>query len=133
MFYIYSPQNRVFSGSLEELRRVEKTTATEAAIERCAEGDLFAVLVHGDASSTYLSLAAGDDAKIAWEVDIGQTRDVRSTPIVVDVDQDGKPEILLVYDTDNALNIELWSPELECSESGWQKSGHENKLNTNPS
>ena len=45
-------------------------TATEAAIERCAEGDLFAVLVHGDASSTYLSLAAGDDAKIAWEVDL---------------------------------------------------------------
>ncbi len=102
-------------------------TATEAAVERCAEGDLFAVLVHGEASNTYLSLAAGDDAKIAWEVNIGQTRDVRSTPIVVDVDQDGKPEILLVYDTDNALNIELWSPELECSESGWQKSGHENE------
>ena len=32
MFYIYSPQKRVFSGSLEELRRVEKTTIASETI-----------------------------------------------------------------------------------------------------
>ena len=25
------------------------------------------------------------------------------------------------------LEIEVWSPELSCSESGWVKSGHENE------
>ena len=102
-------------------------TAPEAAKERCAEDDLFAVLVHNDGTNTYLSLVSGDDAKLAWEVNIGVTKDIRSTPAIVDVDQDGRQEIVLVYDTDNALNIEVWSPELECSESGWQKSGHENE------
>ena len=102
-------------------------TAPEAAKERCGEGDLFAVLVHNDGTNTYLSLVSGDDAKLAWEVNIGETNDVRSTPAIVDVNQDGRQEIVLVYDTANALNIEVWSPELECSESGWQKSGHENE------
>lgn len=102
-------------------------TAPEAAKERCADGNLFAVMVHSDTTDTFLSLAAGDDAKIAWEVNIGDTKDIRSTPIIVDVDQDGRQEIVLVYDTDTALNIEVWSPVLTCSESGWQKSGHENE------
>ncbi len=102
-------------------------TAPPAALERCADEDLFAVLVHSDTTDTYLSLVAGDDAKIAWQVNIGETRDVRSTPSIVDVDQDGRQEIVLVYDTQNALNIEIWSPELSCSESGWDKSGHENE------
>ena len=102
-------------------------TAPPAALERCADEDLFAVLVHSDTTDTYLSLVAGDDAKIAWQVNIGETRDVRSTPSIVDVDQDGRQEIVLVYDTQSALNIEIWSPELSCSESGWDKSGHENE------
>ena len=103
-------------------------TAPEAAQERCADEDLFAVLVHSDTTDTYLSLVAGDDAKIAWQVNIGETNDVRSTPVLFDVNQDGRQEIVLVYDTQNALNIELWSPELTCSESGWEKTGHENEL-----
>lgn len=102
-------------------------TAPEAALERCADEDLFGVLVHSDTTDTYLTLVAGDDAKIAWQVNLGETNDVRSTPSIVDIDQDGKQEIILVYDTQNALNVEVWSPELTCSESGWQKSGHENE------
>lgn len=39
MFYIYSPQRRVFSGSLEELRRVEKVTATASAIPALKPND----------------------------------------------------------------------------------------------
>ena len=102
-------------------------TAPPAALERCADEDLFGVIVHSDSTDTFLSLIAGDDAKIAWQVNIGETRDVRSTPAVVDVNQDGYQEIVLVYDTQNALNIEVWSPELSCSESGWEKTGHENE------
>ena len=102
-------------------------TAPSAALERCADEDLFGVIVHSDTTDTFLSLIAGDDAKIAWQVNIGETRDVRSTPAIVDVNQDGRQEIVLVYDTQNALNIEVWSPELSCSESGWEKTGHENE------
>jgi len=102
-------------------------TAPPAALERCADEDLFGVIVHSDTTDTFLSLIAGDDAKIAWQVNIGETRDVRSTPAVVDVNQDGRQEIVIVYDTQNALNIEVWSPELSCSESGWEKTGHENE------
>ncbi|MEJ6562356.1 MAG: CARDB domain-containing protein [Euryarchaeota archaeon] len=102
-------------------------TAPDAAQERCADEDLFAVLVHSDATDTYLTLVAGDDAKIAWQVNIGETKDVRSTPSIADINNDGRQEIILVYDTQSAVNIELWSPELSCTESGWDKSGHENE------
>ena len=47
--------------------------------------------------------------------------------MLADVNSDNKPEIILVYDTDSSLEIEVWSPELSCSESGWVKSGHENE------
>ena len=102
-------------------------TATPAAVERCGAGELFAVMVTSDGGSSKLSIVSGDEAKIAWEVDLGQTETIRSTPMLTDVNNDGKPEIILVYDTDSSLEIEVWSPELSCSESGWVKSGHENE------
>jgi len=102
-------------------------TSTNAARERCGEGELFAVIVSSDTTSSKLSIVTGDDAKVAWEVDLGLTEDIRSTPMLFDVNNDGRLEILLVYDTSSSLEIELWSPELDCSESGWQKSGHSNE------
>ena len=101
--------------------------STPAAVERCGEGELFAVIVTSDGGSSKLSIVSGDEAKIAWEVDLGQTQTIRSTPMLADVNADNKPEIILVYDTDSSLEIEVWSPELSCSESGWVKSGHENE------
>ncbi len=102
-------------------------TSTNAARERCGEDQLFAVIITSNPTSSKLSIVTGDDAKIAWEVDLGQTEDIRSTPMLFDVNDDGRLEVLLVYDTSSSLEIELWSPELECSESGWQKSGHSNE------
>ena len=102
-------------------------TRTNAAKERCGDGELFAVIVTSDTTSSKLSIVTGDDAKIAWEVDLGLTEDIRSTPMLLDVNGDGRVEILLAYDTSNSLEVELWSPELDCSESGWQKSGHSNE------
>ena len=105
----------------------QSITAPNAALERCGQGELFAVLVWNDGSESMLSILSGDEAKIAWQVSLGQTNEIRSTPIVHDINDDGKPEILIVYDTTSSLQIELWSPELTCTESGWQKSGHSNE------
>ena len=110
----------------------QSIVATEAAIERCGLGTLSPVMVsstvvEGGRDSS-LSIVSGDDAKIAWQVDLGVTETIRSTPIIHDIDQDDRPEIIVVYDTASALNIDVWSPELSCTESGWQTSGHSNEL-----
>ena len=103
---------------------------TPGAKERCTPLGLFAVVLHDStgSSSTKLSLIAGDDASIAWQVDLGSTKSARSTPVLVDVDLDGTTEIVVVYDTDSALNVDVWSPELSCDESGWQTGGHSNEV-----
>lgn len=105
----------------------QSITAPNAAIERCGQGELFAVTVWKEGSESMLSILSGDEAKVAWQVSLGQTNDIRSTPIVHDIDSDGKPEILIVYDTSSTLQVEMWSPELTCTESGWQKTGHSNE------
>ena len=108
----------------------ESLTVSPGAVERCTPSGLFAVILHDSTttSSTKLSLIAGDDAATAWRVDLGDTRAARSTPVLVDVDLDGKIEIVVVYDTDNSLTVDVWSPELSCDESGWQTGGHSNEL-----
>ena len=102
-------------------------TSTAASIERCGEGELFAVIISSDSGSSTMSIVTGDEAKTAWEVEIGQTEAIRSTPMLADINQDGKTEIILTYDTESTFEVEVWSPELSCSESGWVKSGHENE------
>ncbi len=110
-----------FSGSL---------TVSPGAYERCTPSNLFAVIMHESTStsSTKLSLIAGDDADVAWQVDLGETRAARSTPVLVDVNLDGTIEVVVVYDTESSLQVDVWSPELTCDESGWQSSGHSNEL-----
>lgn len=104
--------------------------ATPGAIERCTPLGLFAVVLHDSTgtSTTKLSLITGDDASIAWQVDLGSTKSARSTPVLVDVDLDGKTEVIVVYDTDSSFNVDVWSPELTCDESGWQTGGHSNEV-----
>jgi len=103
---------------------------TLGATERCTPLGLFAVVLHDstESSATKLSLIAGDDASIAWQVDLGSTKSARSTPVLVDVDLDGTTEIVVVYDTESSLNVDVWSPELTCDESGWQTGGHSNEV-----
>ena len=105
----------------------QSITAPNTALERCGMGELFAVTVSKDGVESLLTILSGDQAKVAWEVNLGETNDIRSTPIVHDIDDDGKPEIIVVYDTSSSLQVELWSPELTCTESGWQKTGHANE------
>ena len=104
-------------------------TVTGSAEERCGYGDLFPVIVwnNEDSSTSKLSILSGDDADVAWEVDLGSTRDIRSTPAIFDFDGDGQMEIIIAYETPNQVIVDLWSPELRCSESGWEASGHSNE------
>ena len=104
-------------------------TSSEGAKERCGEGKLFAIMTHTDPSTSdrHLSIIEGDSAKVVWEVNLGEARYIRSTPVLVDVDGDEKTEIAIAYDTSSALKVDLWSPELTCDESGWMSSGHSNE------
>ena len=107
-------------------------TASETAVERCGQGTLFPVLVSSEIAdgtrTSYLNIVSGNDAKIAWRVSLGATESVRSTPMIHDIDDDGMQEIIVVYDTASAFNIDVWSPRLTCTESNWQTSGHSNEL-----
>ena len=104
-------------------------TVTGSAEERCGYGDLFPVIVwnNEDSSTSKLSILSGDDADVAWEVDLGSTRDIRSTPAIFDFDGDEQMEIVIAYETTTQVIVDLWSPELRCSESGWEASGHSNE------
>ena len=109
-----------FSGSI---------TSPEGAKERCGENHLFAVMTYTDSSTSdrILAIVEGDSAKVAWEVNLGDAKYIRSTPTIVDVDSDGKPEIAIAYDTNSALKVDLWSPDMSCDESGWASTGHSNE------
>lgn len=104
-------------------------TASPGAVERCGKGHLFAIMTRTDQNSgeRYLSIIEGDTAKTAWEVNLGDAKYIRSTPMIVDVDGNGQSEIVIVYDTDVALEVDLWAPELNCDESGWSANGHSNE------
>ena len=110
----------------------QSISASQAALERCGQGTLFPVMISStivDGSrESFLNIISGNDAKIAWRVSLGVTEAIRSTPIIHDIDSDGFQEIIAVYDTQGALNIDVWSPRLTCTESNWASSGHSNEL-----
>ena len=105
----------------------ESISSPLGAKERCGEGHLFAVLTYTDGTERRLAIIEGDTAKVTWEVTLGDVDIIRSTPVIVDVNGDSKPEIAIVYDTDSALEVDLWAPEIACDESGWSVSGHSNE------
>lgn len=99
------------------------------AKERCGQDHLFAVMTYTDTSTSdrHLAIIEGDSAKVAWEVNLGEAKHIRSTPSLVDVDGNGQIEIAIAYDTDSAMKVDLWAPELSCDESGWAATGHSNE------
>ncbi|MEC7279561.1 MAG: hypothetical protein VXV98_05920, partial [Candidatus Thermoplasmatota archaeon] len=101
---------------------------SDAAQERCAAGDMFALVIDSpDGAEHTMRLITGDDAKIAWEVNLGTSETIRSTPVVADIDDDGDVEIIVSKDTNSGLDVQAWSPELECDASGWVRTGHSNE------
>ncbi len=110
----------------------ESITAEEGAYERCGKNSLFTVLVQtadiSGSQHSMLRIVEGEDADLAWQADLGSTETVKAAPVIVDVDDDGKPEIIVVYDAAGTLFIDAWSPRLSCSVTGWSSGGHSGEL-----
>ncbi len=105
-------------------------TKDEGSSERCGGSSLYTILVQTDENSdhTYLRIVEGEDADLAWEVDMGLTEYVKAAPVVVDVDDDGIQEVLVAYDASGTLYLDAWSPRLSCSVTGWSPSGDSSQL-----
>ena len=102
------------------------------ATQRCGEFSLFSVLVQTEdvagSDHSILRLIEGEDSELSWQVDLGETEKIKAAPVVVDIDEDGKPEIIVAYDAGGTLNIDVWSPRLSCTVTGWSYSGHSEDL-----
>ncbi|MEE2629741.1 MAG: CARDB domain-containing protein [Candidatus Thermoplasmatota archaeon] len=100
----------------------------EGAEQRCGGRSLFTILVQtvevSGSPHSILRIIEGEDADLAWQVDIGSTEAIKASPVVVDVDSDGQPEIFLVYDAAGSMHVDAWSPRLSCSVTGWSPNGH---------
>ena len=98
--------------------------------ERCGGSSLFTVLIQTDSSSgdSYLRIVEGEDSDLAWEVNLGQSEKVKASPLIVDINGMGGPEIIVVYDvivgSDAKMKVEAWSPILSCSVTGWSYGGN---------
>ncbi|MGB1461445.1 MAG: CARDB domain-containing protein [Candidatus Thalassarchaeaceae archaeon] len=102
------------------------------AEERCGGSSLFTVLVQTEdvagSEHSILRLIEGEDAELSWQVDLGVTEKVKAAPVVVDIDMDGSPEIVVAYDAGGSMYVEVWSPRMYCSVTGWTYSGHSEDL-----
>ena len=105
-------------------------TKDEGSSERCGGSSLYTILVQTDENSdhTYLRIIEGEDADLAWEVDMGLTEYVKAAPVVVDVNDDGVQEVLVAYDASGTMYLDAWSPRLSCSVTGWSPSGDSSQL-----
>ena len=115
-----------FSGSLQ---------VDSESNERCGGSSLYTVIIQTEASSgdSYLRIIEGEDSDLAWEVNLGQTETIKASPMIVDIDGSGGPEIIVVYDvivgSDVTLKVDAWSPILVCDVTGWSSGGsHESQL-----
>tara|TARA_Y100001970_G_scaffold71959_1_gene91361 strand:+ start:8573 stop:14245 length:5673 start_codon:yes stop_codon:yes gene_type:complete len=98
----------------------------ESAIERCGGDSLFTVIVQTDVGGndhSIVKIIEGEDADLAWEVDLGLTDLIKASPVIVDVDEDGMQELILVYDAGGEMYVDAYSPRLYCSVTGWAPGG----------
>ena len=99
----------------------------DAAAERCGGDSLFTIIVQtvvvGGSDHSVLRIIEGEDADLAWEVDLGATEIVKASPVVVDLDADGMQEVLVVYDAAGTMYVDAYSPRLQCSVTGWSAGG----------
>lgn len=105
----------------------QSISSPEGHNEECGGSSLFPVIVQtisvGGNDHSILRIIEGEDAVVAWEEDLGETRPMKAGPIVADIDDDGKPEVIVIFDSQGSLNVQLWTPELECTATGWIASG----------
>ena len=118
----YSLGNDALSTPIASL---ENQIIVEAGAEdRCGGDSLFAFIVQQDSDDrSHLRIIEGEDAEIAWSVDLGATELVKSSPVLTDIDQDGVLEVLVAYDASGSMIVKAYSPLLECGITGWSPSG----------
>ena len=84
--------------------------------ESCGGDSLFPVIIQeqdiAGTAHSFLRIIEGEDADLAWTVDLGPTRPMKVGPIVADMNDDGQPEILVMFDSQGTMNVEMWSPSL---------------------
>ena len=58
--------------------------------ERCGGDSLFTIVIQtedvGGSLHSFLRIIEGEDADLAWEVDLGETDEIKASPVVVDLD-----------------------------------------------
>ena len=110
----------------------ESIISDEESLERCGGDSLFIIIIQtedvGGAPHSFLKIIEGEDADLAWEVDLGEITDsgrdeIKASPVVVDLDFDGKQEIIVSYDLSGTFYVKAFSPELTCSVTGWSPGG----------
>ena len=121
--YIYSTD--AFATPIADLS--ESIVSDEDSDERCGGDSLFTVIIQtedvGGSLHSFLRIIEGEDADLAWEVDLGETDEIKASPVVVDLDYDGKQEILVSFDLSGTFYVKGYSPELVCSVTGWSPGG----------
>ncbi|MDG1536836.1 MAG: hypothetical protein P8Q45_06420 [Candidatus Thalassarchaeaceae archaeon] len=99
----------------------------DAAAERCGGDSLFTIIIQtvavGGNDHSVMRIVEGEDADLAWEVDLGATEIVKASPVVVDLDDDGSQEVIVVYDAAGTMYVDAYSPQLQCSVTGWSSGG----------
>ena len=105
----------------------QQIVTDEAAMERCGGDSLFIVLIQtevvGGNDHSVVKIIEGEDADLAWEVDLGATEIIKASPVIVDLDDDGMQEVIIVYDAGSSLYVDAYSPRLQCSVTGWSPGG----------
>ena len=95
--------------------------------ERCGGDSLFTIVIQtedvGGSLHSFLRIIEGEDADLAWEVDLGETDEIKASPVVVDLDYDNKQEIIVSFDLSGTFYVKGYSPELICSVTGWSPGG----------
>ncbi len=107
-------------------------TKSVEAEERCGKSSLFTILIQTeDISGTdhsILKIIEGEDADVAWQVDLGPTKKIKTSPVIVDIDNDDKQEVIVAYDAGNSVFVDAYAPRLTCSVTGWAVNGHSSEL-----
>ena len=60
---------------------------------------------------------------MAWQVDLGETDEIKAAPVVVDLNDDGKQEIIVSFDMGGTFYVKSYSPQLICTVTGWSPGG----------
>ena len=118
----YSLGNDALSTPIASLTNL--ITVEAGAVDRCGGDSLFAFIVQQDSNdNSHLKIIEGEDAEVAWSVDLGAAELIKSSPVLTDINQDGLLEVLVAYDASGSLIVKAYSPLLECGITGWSPGG----------